>query len=94
MKITPEEVKHIAHLARLSLDQEELELYTGQLNDILDYMEKLKEVDTRDVEPSYNTLNITNSLREDISEKGLEKEEALKNALQRDGGYFTVPKVI
>ena len=65
MKIPLQEVKHIAGLARLKLTEDELLLFTKQLNNILDYMEKLNKVDTRGIKPTSHALYITNALREE-----------------------------
>lgn len=94
MKIPLQEVKHIAGLARLRLTEYELLFFTRQLNNILDYMEKLNKVDTRGIKPTSHALYITNALREDIVERSLKKKEAMDNAPQKDGDFFLVPKVI
>lgn len=94
MKIPLQEVKHIAGLARLRLTEDELLLFARQLNNILDYMEKLNKVDTRGIKPTSRALYITNVLREDIVEGSLKKKEAMDNAPQKDGDFFLVPKVI
>jgi aspartyl-tRNA(Asn)/glutamyl-tRNA(Gln) amidotransferase subunit C len=94
MKIPLQEVKYIAELARLKLTEDELLLFTKQLNNILDYMEKLNKVDTRGIKPTSHALYITNALREDIVERSLRKKEAMDNAPQKDGDFFLVPKVI
>ncbi len=72
------------HLARL----------TGQLESILGYIEKLKEVDTTGVEPMAHALPLYNVLREDIVEESLPLNEVLQNAAETDGAFFKVPKVI
>lgn len=94
MKIPLQEVKHIAGLARLRLSEDELLLFTKQLNDILLYMEKLNEIDTSDITPTSHALQITNGLRQDIVEGSLGKKEAMDNAPQKSGDFFLVPKVI
>jgi aspartyl-tRNA(Asn)/glutamyl-tRNA(Gln) amidotransferase subunit C len=94
MKIPLQEVKYIAELARLKLTEDELLLFTKQLNNILDYMEKLNKVDTRGIKPTSHALYITNALREDIVERSLRKKEAMDNAPQKDRDFFLVPKVI
>ena len=65
MKISQEEIKHIALLARLGLTEEEIELYSGQLSSILDYVELLKEVDANGVEPTAQVTGLENVMRED-----------------------------
>jgi len=94
MKIPLKEVKHIAKLARLKLTEDELLLFTKQLNNILDYMEKLNKVDTRGIKPTSHVLHITNALGEDIVEESLTKKEAMHNAPKKDEDFFLVPKVI
>ena len=66
MKISKEEIEHIAVLARLSLTEEEKELFGSQLSGILGYMEQLNELDTKDVEPTSHVLALENVMREDI----------------------------
>jgi aspartyl-tRNA(Asn)/glutamyl-tRNA(Gln) amidotransferase subunit C len=94
MKIPLQEAKYIARLARLRLSEDQLLLFTEQLNTVLDYMEKLNEVDTRGIAPTYHALRIPNALREDMVEGSLGKKEAMENAPQKDGDFFSVPKVI
>jgi aspartyl-tRNA(Asn)/glutamyl-tRNA(Gln) amidotransferase subunit C len=94
MVLTREEVLHVAHLARLSLGPEEVELFTRQLNDILAYVEKLRELDTRGVTPLAHVLPVFNAFREDEIKDGLPREKALDNAPVREEGSFLVPRVI
>jgi len=94
MKITIEEVKHVANLARLSFDEKDLSLFTSQLNQILLYMEKLNELDTSEVEPTYHALNLNNVFREDKIKASLPTEKILANAPQANKEMFVVPKVI
>ena len=94
MAITIEQVEHIAKLAKLEFTPEEKERFTRELNRILEYMEKLNELDTSNVEPLSHTTEITNVFREDRVGKSLPVEEALKNAPSRQGNFFKVPKVV
>jgi aspartyl-tRNA(Asn)/glutamyl-tRNA(Gln) amidotransferase subunit C len=94
MALTREEVLHVAHLARLTLDPEEVELFTRQLNDILAYVEKLQELDTTGVTPMAHVLPVCNAFREDEVREGLPREAALDNAPAREEGSFLVPRVI
>lgn len=94
MKITKEEVLHVASLARLKLDEKRLELYTKQLGDILAYMETLKRVDTRDVPPMSHAIFINNAFRDDEVRPSLDTSMALANAPESEDGGFVVPKVI
>jgi len=94
MKITKEEVVHVAKLARLNLDDEAIEVYTKQLGDILTYMDTLNSVDTKDVPPTSHAIFINNAFREDEIKASVSVKRALANAPQSDDGSFVVPKVI
>ncbi len=94
MKINREEVEHVALLARLKFGEEEKERFTLQLNSILEYMEKLGEIDTAQVEPTYHGIAQSNVFREDVAEPCLLQELTLSNAPDREDGFFRVPKVI
>lgn len=94
MSVTIKDVQHIAKLARLDIKENELENYTKHLNSILGYMEKLNELDTSDVEPLSHPVENTNVFREDIPVESINREEALKNAPDRNDEHFRVPKVI
>jgi aspartyl-tRNA(Asn)/glutamyl-tRNA(Gln) amidotransferase subunit C len=93
-RISREEVQHIAKLARLRLSAEEEERMTYQLNNILVYMEKLNELDTRDVEPMHHAVEQVNVMRDDKPRPSLSSEKALANAPQHNGVFFVVPKVL
>ncbi|MFD1397278.1 Asp-tRNA(Asn)/Glu-tRNA(Gln) amidotransferase subunit GatC [Kroppenstedtia eburnea] len=93
MAISKEQVEHVAQLARLSLTEEEARLYTGQLNDILQFAEKLNELDTEGVEPTSHVLPMANVLREDEKRPSLDREQALQNAPDQKDGMFRVPDV-
>lgn len=88
MKLTKDQVKHVAKLANLPLTSEEEEKYSGQLSKILDYIEQLDEVDTSDVEPTFNVSVQSNVLREDKTIACLSQEEALSNAPKKKNGMF------
>jgi aspartyl-tRNA(Asn)/glutamyl-tRNA(Gln) amidotransferase subunit C len=94
--VTKEEVKHIAGLARLEFDEKELGGFTGDLNNILGYIDQLKEVDVAGVAPleNINEEVETNVFRKDVVLPSVPREEALKNAPKVGDGYFLVPKVI
>ena len=94
MALSREEVLHVADLARLSLGPEEVELFTRQLNDILGYVEKLQELDTRGVAPLAHVIPVFNTFREDEVRAGLRLEKALENAPAQEEGSFLVPRVI
>ncbi len=94
MALSREEVLHVARLARLSLKEEEVDLFTRQLNDILAYVAQLQEVDTEDVPPMTHAVPIVNVFREDEVRAGVTREEGLANAPAREEGAFVVPRVI
>jgi len=92
--VTLKEVEHIAELARLKFSEDELQNFTNQLNQILEYVEKLNELDTENVEPLSHPIEGNNVFREDILKPSISREEALKNAPDSDNEFFKVPKVI
>ena len=94
MRITKEEVEHVAKLARLAVTEEEKERYSQQLSNILTYIEKLKELDTSKVDPTSHVLPMKNVFREDEVRPSLPREEILKNAPDRTEEFFRVPKII
>ena len=94
MKITPEEVSHVADLARLHLSSEEVEAMAGQLDEILSYVAKLNELDTSGIPPMTHAISIVNAFREDDVKPSLEREKALSNGPRQDEESFVVPKVI
>jgi len=94
MKISKEDVEHVARLARLSFEEEEIERFAHQLDAILTYMDQLNELDTSTVEPTTHAMDLSNVFREDRVVASLEVEEALRNAPQRLGNAFQVPRVI
>ncbi|MDN5347168.1 MAG: aspartyl-tRNA(Asn)/glutamyl-tRNA(Gln) amidotransferase subunit [Clostridia bacterium] len=94
MAITLKEVEHVALLARLYLSEEEKQAYTQQLNSILEYMQKLNELDTAAVEPTAHVLPLKNVLRDDEVRPGLPREKALAGAPEAQDGQFKVPRVV
>jgi len=94
MKITKEEVVHVAKLARLRLDDAAIELYTRQLGGILTYMDTLNRLDTKGVRPTSHAIFINNAFREDEIKPSIPVELALTNAPESEDGGFVVPKVI
>ncbi len=93
-KITRQEVRHVALLARLELSEAEEERMTGQLNSILDYMDKLNELETKDIEPTTHAIQLQNVFRADLVQPSLDRKDSLANAPGNDGVNFVVPKVI
>jgi aspartyl-tRNA(Asn)/glutamyl-tRNA(Gln) amidotransferase subunit C len=93
-KINETQVRKVAKLARLELADSEIEEFTVQLSAILDYMEKMNELDTTNVEPLAHCLPINNVFRDDSIKASLGTEKTLANAPQRDGEFFKVPKIL
>jgi aspartyl-tRNA(Asn)/glutamyl-tRNA(Gln) amidotransferase subunit C len=93
MAISKEEVYKVAELARLKLSEEEAERFTSQLNDILEFANKLNELDTDHVEPTSHVLPMINVMREDEVRPSLDREKVLKNAPEHQDGMFRVPAV-
>lgn len=94
MKITEDQVAHVAHLARLNIDEKEREVFTKQLDDILMYIDMLNSVDTTDVAPMTHAMEGTEAFREDVVRSSLPVDAVLANAPDDDGASFKVPKVI
>ena len=94
MSITRQQVEHVADLARLRFEEDELERMTAQLAAILAYMEQLREVDTTGVQPTTHAMELFNVFREDQIRPSMGQQEALANAPKRSGESFQVPRVI
>ena len=94
MKITEELVDYISTLSRLKLPEEEKEKMTGELEQILAYMDTLNALDTSGVEPMSHVFPVKNVLREDETAPSMDRGELLKNAPATDGGTFLVPKAV
>ena len=88
------DVEHVAHLARLGLTDAELARLEGQLNHILDQYAVLATLDTDDIPPTAQTIELENILREDVVSPSLDAEAVLSGAPQRSGDYFLVPAII
>jgi aspartyl-tRNA(Asn)/glutamyl-tRNA(Gln) amidotransferase subunit C len=93
-KIDVPQVRKVARLSRLELTEAEVEEFTGQLSAILDYVEKMNELDTDNVEPLAHCLPVSNIFRADSVKVSLGTEKTLANAPQRDGEFFKVPKIL
>lgn len=93
MVISIDEVSEVALLARLSLTEQEKELYASQLSRIIEHFNQLKDIDTTSVEPLAHALPVTNVLREDAVKPSLGREALLANAPDREGNFFKVPKI-
>ena len=93
-RISIEEVKHVAHLARLAITDEEAAMFTEQLDSIISFAEELNEVDTENVKPTTHVLQMKNIMREDVPDKGLPVEDIVKNAPDHKDGYIRVPSIL
>jgi len=94
MSITIKDVEHVANLARLDLSDAEKEQFTGQLNAILTYAEKLNQLDTDGIEPTSHVLPLANVMREDEVKSSWPVEKVLRNAPEEEDGQFRVPAVL
>lgn len=94
MSVSLEETKKIAELARLQLSEDELKKYQFHLNEILTYVEKLNELDTDEIQPTYYVQTSRETLREDRTKPSLTLEEVMQNAPAHGNDFFRVPKVI
>ncbi|MEK4512712.1 Asp-tRNA(Asn)/Glu-tRNA(Gln) amidotransferase subunit GatC [Paenibacillus anaericanus] len=94
MSIQSKDVEYVAKLARLNLTDQEREKFTEQLNAILQYAEKLNELDTDGVEPTTHVLRLSNVMREDVVQESLSKEKVFRNAPEEEDGQFKVPAVL
>jgi aspartyl-tRNA(Asn)/glutamyl-tRNA(Gln) amidotransferase subunit C len=88
------DIKYVAHLARISLSPEEEAKLGAQLNHILGYIEKLKELDVSNVQPTAHAVPMVNVTRSDDVKPSLPQAEALRNAPRQGGGLFIVPKIV
>ncbi len=94
MRLSREQVEHVALLARLEISEEEKERYTHELNQILEHFEALQKLDTENVPPTSHAIPMTNVLREDEPRPSLPREEVLQNAPDPAEGCFRVPRVV
>jgi aspartyl-tRNA(Asn)/glutamyl-tRNA(Gln) amidotransferase subunit C len=93
-RISVDQVKHVAHLARLAVTEEEAEKFKRLLDQIITFAEQLNELDTENVEPTSHVLDIRNVMREDAAKPGLPNEEVLKNAPDHQDGQIKVPSIM
>ncbi|NMC07394.1 MAG: Asp-tRNA(Asn)/Glu-tRNA(Gln) amidotransferase subunit GatC [Candidatus Lokiarchaeota archaeon] len=92
--IDEETVVHLAELARITLSDKEKKEFAKQLSNILEFFSQISELDTEKVKPTYHVLELKNVFREDEPREGLSQDAALKNAPQKDKGYFLSPKIV
>lgn len=94
MKSPEIDVQYVAHLARIGLTPEEQQTIGAQLGDVLGYIEKLKEADVTEIEPTAHPFPLVNVMRADEPRPSLPHEEALRNAPSAANGLFLVPKIV
>ncbi|MCP4369013.1 MAG: Asp-tRNA(Asn)/Glu-tRNA(Gln) amidotransferase subunit GatC [Deltaproteobacteria bacterium] len=94
MKITKNEVLHVADLARLDLDEESIDRFAGQIGEILEYVDTLNKLDTKGITPTSHAISLSNAFREDEDKQHLDNDAALANAPEKEDGGFIVPKVV
>ena len=94
MKISEEEVRHVAKLARLQLDKPQIHDMSETLSHILTYMEQLNEIDTSEIPPTSHVGKTETAFREDEASDSLSVDDALQNAPDRVGAFYRVPKII
>lgn len=94
MALNGDQVRWVAHLARLEISEAEVAMFTEQLSNVVDYIEQLKEVDTEGIEPMAHALPINNVFREDAVTESLSAAAALANAPDRHGDFYSVPAVL
>jgi aspartyl-tRNA(Asn)/glutamyl-tRNA(Gln) amidotransferase subunit C len=94
MKIDKAQVEYVANLARIALSEEEKELFAEQLGKIIEYVEKLNELDTSNVDPMAHATGLKNVFRDDVPGTSLTPEKALADAPDKEDHFFRVPKVV
>ena len=94
MKITKDVVEHVAHLGRLELDPDEIELYTVQVDSILEYMDQLNSLDTKGIEPMSHPMPVLCVLRDDVAKDSFSVDASTQNAPEKKGSFFKVTPII
>ena len=94
MKVDKELITHIAELARIKLTEDEIKKFLPELKEILNAFSALDEVDTKDTKPSFQPVELKNTMREDRTTKCLKQEEALSNSKENKDGYFKGPMAV
>lgn len=89
-----EDIKHMADLAKIRLSDEELDDYREKISEIVDYIERLNEVDIKNVEATYEVNEHIQRLREDVPKEGLTREEVLQNSIEDQYGYFKILRIV
>lgn len=94
MKITTDEVKYVANLAKLYVDDAEAEKLTTEMESIINFADMLSEIDTASIAPTNHAMKVQNVFREDVVADSYSREDILKNAPSQEGGCYLVPKVV
>lgn len=94
MKITKEQVEHVAHLARLNLTEEEKVQMTTDMEAIIEFADQINSLDIADVKPTDHIIPINNVFREDVAAPSMDRDKLLSNAPNQENGCFSVPKVM
>lgn len=94
MAVTNDDVRYVAKLARLQIEEGELARYSQQLSTILGHIDKLSQLDLSDVEPTSHVLKLANVMREDVSRPSLTRDDALANGPEVESGAFRVPQIL
>ena len=94
MSVSKDDVRKVARLSRIAVQEEALEQLTHELSSILDWIEQLNEVDVEGVEPMTSVVDAKLPMREDIVDDGAIADRVLANAPRRDDGFFVVPKAV
>ena len=93
-KISSDDVRKVAQLARLEIPADQIETYTEQLEEILSYVDRLQEIDTNNIPPTTRAVEVVNAMRDDLVEVNCSREDLLNQAPQREGDFFRVPKIL
>lgn len=94
MKITRDDIIHVADLARLEMDEESIQKFTFQIDEILRYIEILSNLNTEGVPPTSHAIVLTNAFRDDEIKQDIDRDVLLENAPEKENGNFMVPKVV
>ncbi len=92
--IEKKDIQYVAKLANLKIEDDDIDVFTRQISDILEYVEKLDELDTDDVVPTAYTVPMKNVMREDKAEPSMDRDKILSNAPDKKEGQYRVPKII
>jgi len=91
--LSEEEVKHVAKLAKLTLTEEEIKKFQSQLSEVLAYVDVLKKLETKEIEPTSQVTGLENIFREDQTGQSLSAKEVLANAKKKNNGLFVIKAI-